>query len=648
MAHDYSVTGYLDRVSDDDSLLTYWQADEANAEGQVTLHSAGNGTLTYDTYDPETGRLIETRTADGLPGNGRIQHFTFVFDLVGNLKEREDRRYSRREEFRYDGLNRLTRATLTDSASGTVLKIPSFTYNGVGNLTFKGGVTQTYGAGPAGPYALTSTSDGRSYSYDANGNMIAGDGKAVTWTSYNKPETIYLSVGGDGSSFLYAPDRGRFKQVIVEGTTVTSVRYVEGLYEKHSFNSGPAELRHFIRAGGSLVALVTQVDDGNPATDETLTVHSDHLGSITALSREDGGLKKLLAFDAWGARRGHRWETAPPAASSLTPFTRRGFTGHEHLDAVGLVHMNGRVYDPSLGRFLSPDPTVPEPDSTQGLNRYAYVNNNPLSYTDPSGFHGAGPEAHGSAGAPSDPADAGFGNVSPDQDGISSQNVDRSKPWIDSRPYGSVGVPQVLEDSGVSAPEPAAKEASRTRDAAVLAQTFGIYQPADGFASQTEGHPSYGSTERFEFLEDTFLFGFGFSTVGGTGSEASVGIALNFNGQIGGNTDIGYFESTGFGPGLNISGDTFIGEFSGPIENLQGRTSNLNMVIGPLSVTEFFDIETGERVGVTYGIGPAATILGLSGTISDTEIMSINIRDSIRPSREFEVDDSFGPFPPGS
>ena len=65
VAHDYSVTGYLDRVSDDDSLLTYWQADEANAEGQVTLHSAGNGTLTYDTYDPETGRLIETRTADG-------------------------------------------------------------------------------------------------------------------------------------------------------------------------------------------------------------------------------------------------------------------------------------------------------------------------------------------------------------------------------------------------------------------------------------------------------------------------------------------------------------------------------------------------------------------------------------------------------
>ena len=53
----------------------------------MTLHSAGNGTLTTDTFDPETGRLIETRTADGLAGNGRIQHFTFEFDLVGNLEK---------------------------------------------------------------------------------------------------------------------------------------------------------------------------------------------------------------------------------------------------------------------------------------------------------------------------------------------------------------------------------------------------------------------------------------------------------------------------------------------------------------------------------------------------------------------------------
>lgn len=65
--------------------------------------------------------------------------------------------------------------------------------------------------------------------------------------------------------------------------------------------------------------------------------------------------------------------------------TKLGYTGHEHLDNVGLIHMNGRVYDPIIGRFISPDPLVPSPESSQGLNRYTYVNNNPLSYTDPSG-----------------------------------------------------------------------------------------------------------------------------------------------------------------------------------------------------------------------------------------------------------------------
>ena len=72
-----------------------------------------------------------------------------------------------------------------------------------------------------------------------------------------------------------------------------------------------------------------------------------------------------------------------PASPLLT---NRGFTGHEHVDALGIIHMNGRIYDPELGRFLSADPTMQHPYSTQGQNRYAYVQNNPLKYVDMSGF----------------------------------------------------------------------------------------------------------------------------------------------------------------------------------------------------------------------------------------------------------------------
>jgi RHS repeat-associated protein len=64
----------------------------------------------------------------------------------------------------------------------------------------------------------------------------------------------------------------------------------------------------------------------------------------------------------------------------------RGYTGHEHLDQFNLINMNGRMYDPILGRFLSPDIYVQAPDFTQSYNRYSYCLNNPLAFTDPSGY----------------------------------------------------------------------------------------------------------------------------------------------------------------------------------------------------------------------------------------------------------------------
>ena len=68
-----------------------------------------------------------------------------------------------------------------------------------------------------------------------------------------------------------------------------------------------------------------------------------------------------------------------------TPITTRGFTGHEMVDALGIIHMNGRIYDPKLGRFLTPDGIVPDATNPQALNRYAYAYNNPVRLTDPSG-----------------------------------------------------------------------------------------------------------------------------------------------------------------------------------------------------------------------------------------------------------------------
>jgi len=117
-------------------------------------------------------------------------------------------------------------------------------------------------------------------------------------------------------------------------------------------------------------------------------LHQDHLGSLVAITGDSvltNADVQWFANGAWGERRFQQWN-GPLDPGFIPASTAHGFTDHEHLDSVGLIHMNGRVYDPELGRFLSADPLVQEPHNSQSYNRYSYVFNNPLSYTDPSGF----------------------------------------------------------------------------------------------------------------------------------------------------------------------------------------------------------------------------------------------------------------------
>jgi len=116
-------------------------------------------------------------------------------------------------------------------------------------------------------------------------------------------------------------------------------------------------------------------------------LQKDYTLSPTAIEKESiadasGKLLQTLSYDAWGRRRNaNDWADYSVTAGMFD----RGFTGHEHLDEFGLINMNGRVYDPYLARFLSPDPFVQAPDYSQNFNRYSYAWNNPLKYTDPSG-----------------------------------------------------------------------------------------------------------------------------------------------------------------------------------------------------------------------------------------------------------------------
>jgi RHS repeat-associated protein len=112
-------------------------------------------------------------------------------------------------------------------------------------------------------------------------------------------------------------------------------------------------------------------------------VYTDNQGSILALTDEAGNVKRRYAYDPWGKRRdAANWNVADNGVNLII---NRGYTGHEHLDAFGIINMNGRVYDPLTAQFFSPDPYVQAPGDWLNYNRYGYCMGNPFRYTDPSG-----------------------------------------------------------------------------------------------------------------------------------------------------------------------------------------------------------------------------------------------------------------------
>ena len=259
-------------------------------------------------------------------------------------------------------------------------------YDTLGNITSKSDVgSYTYHA--TKKHRLISTSNGWSFDYDANGNVTSSRGATISWTSFNRPLTI--TNGSNVSTFSYTPDRQYWKQqsTYTVGGESTSI-YIGGLLEKVTTGT-TTDYRHMIRAGNSTIVVSRRTSGINSVSYMT----SDHLGSSSAITNEAGQILVNSSFDAFGKRRGANWTGSPSQLewNAIASTTRRGYTEHSMLDNLNLTHMNGRVYDQLLGKFLSADPFVPEPLNTQSYNRYSYVFNNPLSATDPTGFETTGP-----------------------------------------------------------------------------------------------------------------------------------------------------------------------------------------------------------------------------------------------------------------
>ena len=388
----YTTTGYLESVYKVGTPGTvYWRASAVNAEGQTTEARLGNGVGTTRNYDAATG-LVRT-IQSGVGESSAVQDLGFRFDSLGNLTTREDLNQEVYESFTYDRLNRLTGGVVYDAEDDSERETKTYRYDAVGNIVNKSdvgpadyvyGTGNAAGAGDAGPHAVVSAG-GNAYAYDDNGNMISGDGRTLTWTSFNKPGTVVN--GTTSTRFDYGPERARIRQVRVQGAVTTTIKYAGTLFEQIGKTGAATQYVHYVFAGERRVAVYSK--DTAPTPARVLRyLHQDHLGSVDTITDESGAVVERLSYDAWGKRRVASGEDAwkDSAVAIAGANTPRGFTDHEHLDDFELVHMNGRVYEPLLGRFLSPDPFVQYPESTQGFNRYTYVSNNPLSMIDPNGY----------------------------------------------------------------------------------------------------------------------------------------------------------------------------------------------------------------------------------------------------------------------
>lgn len=376
----YNAYGYVAEVRNAATNALYWQLNTMDAEGHAIRETTGNGIVTERSYAADTGRIqnIVANTA----GGQQIQGQAYVYDTIGNVAIYADGPGNQLEiRGGYDAINRLTQI---DSTIDGVASSQTLGYDALGNLVSKTGVGN-YAYGDAlHKHAVTAVTGGPAnlgYAYDANGNLTSGAGRSVTWTAWNMPASLTQS--GQTQSWLYTPEHDRYKMVASGRTTwyLNPSVHQGGHYERTLYTSGTVEHRVTLYGGGRAIGevLTFEVSSGTAPAAQTRYFHSDTQGSITAVTDSAGVVLTRFRYDAWGK------QTLTYGNNTGINATRQGHTSHEMLDG-GLTHMNGRLYDPVLSRFVSADPTVDNPFDLQSLNRYSYVNNNPMGFTDPTGY----------------------------------------------------------------------------------------------------------------------------------------------------------------------------------------------------------------------------------------------------------------------
>jgi RHS repeat-associated protein len=390
---EYTVLGTFLRIKDKSPShpykgLIYQEVMSRNARGQVLKTAYGNGVIERKHYQSATGWLkrIEQKKSAKI-----LSQQTFDFNLAGDLIQRSQKwdggAQNTCETLTYDTQRRLSERSFyagKNHCQGTALK-QRYHYDTLGNITYKQG-TGHYRYQSSHSNRLTSMQGEhgtRHYTmaYDARGNILSDGTRQWRYTVFDQAARIQK--GSDYTELKYGASRQLIERI--EHT-------VQGMSRMQWFSSGYARLttaqgiiEHHFKVGNATI--VDRLSKAHKRSHHVWYAHTDHLGSTTLLTNKKGGVVQRLTYDPWGKRVALSASTHQIGGLRLqSPAESKGFTGHTMLSNMGIIHMKGRIYDPTLGRFLQADPFIQSPTDSQSFNRYSYVLNNPLSYTDPSGY----------------------------------------------------------------------------------------------------------------------------------------------------------------------------------------------------------------------------------------------------------------------
>jgi RHS repeat-associated protein len=353
-------------ILDDTEYKYFYKVLESDSYNRVTQYISGNGLITTKSYDV-SGLLNNITT--GYNFTDGIRNLTFEYDLLANVTQREDKKLGVLQTYQYDNINRLIYAT--ENANNNFSEV-NYEYDLIGNIKNKSDVG-AYNYSSVAPHQVLSAGS-KTFSYDSNGNMINNNGALLEYTAFNKVSKI--TTDQNVIEFAYDTNHNRYKKSTDNYTTY----YLGQMYEQKISNS-VTEDKYFIYVGSKLISIYTNAG----ANSSTKYLHYDSLRSVDTVTNNLGVVEERMAYKPFGEKL-NLDENGDTLTSSSS--TNRGYTGHEHIEETNFINMNARLYDPTIGRFLSADSMIPGIYDTQSFNRYAYVKNNPLKYIDPSGHWG--------------------------------------------------------------------------------------------------------------------------------------------------------------------------------------------------------------------------------------------------------------------